>query len=79
VLAQVFTWLERDIAAEEVGDGIGDASDTNGGPIDDQVGYLRAGSACLVYQDADDPSSDLQARTLASTARALPQRRQRFI
>jgi hypothetical protein len=35
---------------KEVGDGIGDAFDTNGGRIDDQVGYLRAGSACLGYQ-----------------------------
>ncbi|MGI5145755.1 DUF5709 domain-containing protein [Plantactinospora sp. CA-294935] len=50
-----------DIAAEEVGDGIGDASDTNGEPIDDQVGYLRAGRLVWATQDADDPSSDLQA------------------
>jgi hypothetical protein len=50
-----------DIAAEEVGDGIGDASDTNGEPIDDQVGYLRAGRLVWSTQDAGDPSSDFRA------------------
>ena len=50
-----------DIAAEEVGDGIGDASDTNGELIDDQLGYLRAGRLAWATQDAADPSSDLRA------------------
>lgn len=50
-----------DVAAEEVGDGIGDASDTNGEPIDDQVGYLRAGRLVWATQDAADLSSDLRA------------------
>ncbi|MEV4807269.1 DUF5709 domain-containing protein [Nonomuraea sp. NPDC049421] len=50
-----------DIEAEETGDGIGDASDTDGELIDDQVGYLRAGRLVWAAQDADDPSSDLRA------------------
>jgi hypothetical protein len=50
-----------DIAAEEVGDGIGDASDTTGEPIDDQVGHVRAGRLVWATQNAGDPSSDLRA------------------
>jgi hypothetical protein len=53
-----------DIAAEEFGDGIGDASDTDGELIDDQVGYLRAGRLVWATQDADDPSSDLRAEDI---------------
>jgi hypothetical protein len=53
-----------DIAAEEVGDGIGDASGTDGEIIDDQVGYLRAGRLVWATQDADDPSSDLRAEDI---------------
>ncbi|GAA1647474.1 DUF5709 domain-containing protein [Nonomuraea maheshkhaliensis] len=53
-----------DIAAEEFGDGIGDASDTDGELIDDQVGYLRAGRLVWANQDADDPSSDLWAEDI---------------
>lgn len=50
-----------DVAAEEVGDGIGDASDSDGEPIDNQVGYLRAGRLVWAAQDAGDLSSDLRA------------------
>jgi hypothetical protein len=68
-----------DIAAEEVGDGIGDASDTTGEPIDGQVGHVRAGPLVWATQDAGDPSWIFAPRTLASTAVALPRRRQRFM
>jgi hypothetical protein len=44
-----------------LGDGLGDASDTDGELIDDQVGSLRAGRLVWAQQDADDPSSDLLA------------------
>ncbi|UBU16384.1 DUF5709 domain-containing protein [Nonomuraea gerenzanensis] len=53
-----------DIAAEEFGDGIGDASDTDGELIDDQVGYLRAGRLVWATQEAGDPSSDLWAEDI---------------
>ena len=44
-----------------LGDGLGDASDTDGELIDDQVGSSRAGRLVWAQQDADDPSSDLRA------------------
>lgn len=50
-----------DLTADEAGDGIGDTSDTDGEPIDDQVGDLRAGRLVWAPQDAGDPSSDFQA------------------
>jgi hypothetical protein len=50
-----------DIGTEELGDGIGDASDTAGELIDDQVGDLRAGRLVWATQDPADPSSDLRA------------------
>lgn len=53
-----------DIAAEEVGDGIGDTPDTDGEPIDDQVGYLRAGRLVWATQDPADPFSDLRAEDI---------------
>ncbi|MEV5493811.1 DUF5709 domain-containing protein [Nonomuraea fuscirosea] len=53
-----------DFATEESGDGIGDASDTDGELIDDQVGYLRAGRLVSATQDAGDPSSDLWAEDI---------------
>lgn len=44
-----------------LGDGLGDASDTDGELIDDQVGTLRAGRLVWADQDDTDPSSDLRA------------------
>lgn len=53
-----------DITAEDDGDGIGDASDTDGEPIDDQVGDMRAGRLVWASQDADDSSSDFRAEDI---------------
>jgi hypothetical protein len=50
-----------DIGADEFGDGIGDASDTAGELIDDQVGDTRAGRLVWADQDPGDPSSDYRA------------------
>lgn len=50
-----------DVAADETGDGIGDAFDTSGEPVDDQAGYSRAGRLVWAAQDAGDPSSDFRA------------------
>ena len=44
------------------GDGIGDTLDTDGEPIDDQVGDVRAGRLVLGDIDASDPRSDYWAR-----------------
>lgn len=44
-----------------LGDGLGDASDTDGELIDDQVGALRAGRLVWAAQDGADPSSDFRA------------------
>lgn len=49
---------ERD---DEDGDGVGDTSDTDGEPIDDQVGSARSGRLVLVDAEADDPQTDLWA------------------
>lgn len=43
-------------------DGIGDATDTDGELIDDQVGAARSGRLVLADAEADDPASDLWAR-----------------
>lgn len=53
-----------DTADDEVGDGIGDASDTDGEPVDDQVGSLRAGRLVWAVQDAGDPASDFRAEDI---------------
>jgi hypothetical protein len=44
------------------GDGIGDAVDTDGEPIDDQVGDVRSGRLVLGDIDVSDSSSDYSAR-----------------
>jgi hypothetical protein len=44
------------------GDGIGDTADTDGEPIDDQVGDVRAGRLVSGDFDASDPGSDYWAR-----------------
>lgn len=46
---------ERDLDYEVAGDGIGDTDDTDGEPIDDEVGDARAGR--LVEADADGDES----------------------
>ena len=43
------------------GDGVGDTSDTDGEPIDDQVGDVRAGRLVIADIDASDPRSDYSA------------------
>ncbi|QGN33222.1 DUF5709 domain-containing protein [Microlunatus sp. Gsoil 973] len=50
-----------DFGSEEDTDGLGDATDTDGELIDDQVGYLRSGRLVWQPQDSADPSSDLLA------------------
>ena len=61
--------LGRRLAREEpevedtvYGDGIGDTSDTDGEPIDDQVGDMRAGRLVIADIDASDSRSDYRAR-----------------
>ena len=46
------------------GDGIGDTSDTDGEPIDNQVGDMRAGRLLIADIDASDPRSDYWARDI---------------
>jgi hypothetical protein len=61
--------LERLLSREEPeladaaddGDGLGDASDTDGELIDDQVGDRRAGRLLVADLDVADPSSDYRA------------------
>jgi hypothetical protein len=43
------------------GDGIGDSADTDGEPIDDQVGDMRAGRLVIADIDGPDPGSDYRA------------------
>lgn len=43
------------------GDGVGDTCDTDGEPIDDQVGATRSGRLVLADAVADEPESDLWA------------------
>jgi hypothetical protein len=50
-----------DFGANDDGDGFGDASDTDGELIDDQVGDLRSGRLVWQLQDPADLSSDLLA------------------
>lgn len=52
---------EPEVGDDEYGDGIGDAFDTDGEPIDDQVGDARAGRLVLSGLDVTDPRSDFQA------------------
>jgi hypothetical protein len=53
---------EPDQAAFLDSDGIGDTSDTDGEPIDDEVGDARAGRLTAWEPDDFDPPSDHQAR-----------------
>jgi hypothetical protein len=47
-----------DEAEEILGDGIGDASDTDGEIIDDQVGSVRAGRLAWASPESLDPGAD---------------------
>lgn len=49
---------ERD---DEGGDDVGDAADTDGELIDDQVGSVRSGRLVFADPEAGDPQSDLWA------------------
>lgn len=53
---------QPDVSYAVYGDGIGDTSDTDGEPIDDQVGDLRSGRLVLGDIDVSDSGSDYQAR-----------------
>lgn len=53
---------EPDVTDMAYGDGIGDSADTDGEPIDDQVGDVRAGRLVLSDIDGTDPRSDYFAR-----------------
>lgn len=61
-LAHRLAQEEPDVGDVDDGDGIGDASDTDGEPIDDQVGDARSGRLVLSDLDITDPQSDFQAR-----------------
>lgn len=52
---------EPDVGDTDYGDGIGDAFDTDGEPIDDQAGDARSGRLVLSDVDAADPRSDFRA------------------
>jgi hypothetical protein len=52
---------ESDLAVFLRGDGIGDVSDTDGEPIDDEVGDVRAGRLVFATFDPSDPGFDLWA------------------
>lgn len=50
---------ERD--DDEDGDGVGDASDTDGELLDDEVGSVRSGRLVFADAEAGEPQSDLWA------------------
>jgi hypothetical protein len=50
-----------EISDTDIGDGIGDASDTDGEPIDREVGELRAGRLLVGDLDPADAASDFRA------------------
>jgi hypothetical protein len=52
---------EPDVAWSLLGDGIGDASDTDGEPLDEEVGDARAGRLVAAAFDPSDPDADLWA------------------
>jgi len=61
-LARLLAREEPEVGATaDLGDGLGDASDTDGELIDDQVGDLRAGRLLIADVDPADPSSDFWA------------------
>jgi hypothetical protein len=57
------TWL-----TQEEGDGLGDASDTDGELIDDQVGAARAGRLLAYDVDSNDARSDYWAHDIGIDA-----------
>ena len=52
---------QPDVSNAVYGDGIGDTSDTDGEPIDDQVGDVRSGRLVLGEIDVSDSRSDYEA------------------
>lgn len=52
---------QPDLPESLLGDGIGDASDTDGELLDDEVGDVRAGRLVAATFDPADPDSDLWA------------------
>jgi hypothetical protein len=59
-----------DVSALGDGDGIGDSTDTDGEPIDDQVGAERSGRLVFVDLDDSDPGEDFVARDVGIDGRA---------
>lgn len=59
------------------GDGIADVFDTDGDPIDGQVGDARSGRLALSDLDVADPRSDFQARDVGIDGRERRLRRPR--
>jgi hypothetical protein len=55
---------EPDESETVEGDGIGDTSDTDGEPIDDEVGDVRAGRLVIAEVEPTDASSDYEARDI---------------
>lgn len=50
-----------DVTDQWDGDGIGDSADSDGEPIDDQVGDMRAGRLVALDVDPGDPGADYLA------------------
>lgn len=61
-LARRLAHEQAEVAAPNAGDELGDASDTDGELIDDQVGDARSGRLVLGEIDAADSRSDFWAR-----------------
>jgi hypothetical protein len=55
---------EPDVGDVDFGDGIGDTSDTDGEPVDREVGAMRSGRLVLEDLDEADPRSDYFARDI---------------
>ncbi len=60
-LAHQLAREEPDVAALQLGDRIGDASDKDGEIIDDEVGDMRTGRLVVAEFDPTDPEADLWA------------------
>ncbi len=60
-LARRLSREEPEFASADNSDGIGDATDTDGEPIDDQVGDIRSGRLILSELDDSDARSDYWA------------------
>ncbi|MBU8813686.1 DUF5709 domain-containing protein [Mycolicibacterium goodii] len=60
-LARRLAREEPDVTDRWDGDGIGDSVDSDGEPVDDQVGDARAGRLVAVEIDPTDPTTDYRA------------------